>query len=67
MHRQFTCLLLTERSKGKMGRLGVRVRVVNGKANEIRTHFFHNSFKLCSDYKHSNLLVSHLTCWTIQV
>lgn len=31
MHRQFTCLLLTERSKGKMGRLGVRVRVINGK------------------------------------
>ena len=67
MHRQFTCLLLTERSKGKMGRLGVRARVVNGKANEIRTHFFHNCFKLCSDYKHSNLLVSRLTYWTIQV
>ena len=67
MHRQFTCLLLTERSKGKMGRLGVRVRVVNGKVNEIRTHFFHNSFKLCSDYKHRNLLVSNPTYWTIQV
>jgi len=45
----------------------VRVSAVSGKAHEIRTRFFHECFKLCSYYKHSNLLVARLTYWTIQV
>ena len=36
------------------GVVGVRVRAVNGKAQEIRTHPFHNYSKLFSYYKHSN-------------
>lgn len=45
----------------------VRVRAVNDKAHEINNSLFHVCFKLCSYYKHSNLLVARLTYWTIQV
>ena len=50
---QFTSLL-TESGKRKWAGGGVRVRVVNGKALEIRICFSHNCFNPSSYNKHSN-------------
>ena len=50
---QFTSLL-TESGKRKWGRVRVRVRVVNGKAREIRICFSHNCFNPFSYNKQGN-------------